>query len=114
MSKQVKFFVTDSGRCPVKEFLDDLTGKQAKKVTWVLKLIEDMNQVPGRYWKKLKGTDDIWEARVNFGGDTFRVLGFFESEGIIILTNGFQKKTQKTPKNEIKKAEKRKQIYESS
>ena len=111
MNNPINFYQTQSGRCPVEEFLDSLTGKQAKKVTWVLKLIQEQDQVPPRYWKTLKGTEDIWEARVQFGGNTFRLLGFYDEDGTIILTNGFMKKTQKTPKREIQKAEQRKKRF---
>lgn len=107
----IKFFRKESGRCPVKNFLDSLRGKQAQKVTWVLKLIQNRDQIPSRYWKKLKGTDDIWEARIDFAGDTFRILGFYGRDKDIILTNGFVKKTQKTPKREIQQAKKRKKQY---
>ena len=108
----IEFYRTASGRCPVEDFLDDLTGKQSKKVTWVLRLISDMDQVPAQYWKKLSHTDDIWEARVNFGRDTFRVLGFYADSDHIVLTHGFQKKSQKTPRSEIDVAEQRKKDYE--
>lgn len=53
----------------------------------------------------------IWEIRVIFSGDIFRLLGFFESNGNFIITNGFVKKTQKTPVTEIKIAEERKKDY---
>lgn len=63
------------------------------------------------YLKKLVNTEDIWEVRVQFSGDIFRLLGFFEANKLLILTHGFQKKTQKTPTNDIKLAEKRKADY---
>lgn len=109
---EIEFYRTASGRCPVEDFLDDLTGKQAKKVTWVLQLISELEQIPVQYWKKLSHTDEIWEARVNFGRDTFRLLGFFAAADCIVLTNGFQKKSQKTPRTEIEVAEQRKKEFE--
>ena len=63
------------------------------------------------YWKKLTNTDDIWEARIQFGGNIFRILGFEYKNSFVVLTNGFAKKTQKTPRPEIKIAEQRKKIY---
>lgn len=111
--RQVQFYRTKSGYCPVEEFLDSLTGKQAQKVVWVLKLIEDLNMVPRQYLKKLVNTDDIWEVRVSFGGGIFRLLGFFEGDQLLILTSGFAKKTQKTPRQEIITAEQRKRDYQS-
>jgi phage-related protein len=64
--------------------------------------------VPSQHLKKLVNTDDIWEVRVDVGRNTFRVLGFFCGCELIVLTNSFQKKTQKTPQGEISLAEERK------
>ena len=109
--RTINFYVTQSGRKPVEIFLDSLDGKQAKKVAWVLKLIEELDVVPVQYFKKLVSTDDIWEVRVQFGNNIFRLLGFIDDASLVILTNGFAKKTQKTPPQEIKLAEQRKQDY---
>jgi phage-related protein len=109
--KEVHFFKRANGSSPVEEFLDDLTGKQAQKVAWVLKLIEDMDIIPTQYWKKLTNTDDLWEARIQFGGNIFRILGFEYKNSFVVLTNGFAKKTQKTPRQEMKIAEQRKKTH---
>ena len=102
-----------SGRKPVETFLDSLDSKQAQKVTWVLKLIEEFDVVPVQYFKKLVSTNNIWEVRVQFGGDIFRLLGFLDvgDGSLVILTNGFAKKTEKTPPQEIKLAEQRRRDY---
>ena len=76
--RTISFYRTESGDCPVEGFLDSLTGKQAQKVLWVLQLIEELNRVPSQYFKKLVDTDEIWEVRVQFGSNIFRMLGFFE------------------------------------
>ena len=109
--REVIFYKLPNGICPVEEFLDSLGGKQADKITWVLSLVEDIQLVPKQYFKKLVGTDDIWEVRIEFGSDMFRLLGFFDQGSLVVLTNGFTKKTQKTPTNEIAIAEKRKKDY---
>lgn len=109
--RAINFYRTSSGRVPVVEFLDTLDGKQAQKVTWVLSLVEELESIPTQYLKKLVNTDDIWEVRVQFGGNIFRLLGFFDESALIILTNGFAKKTQKTPPQEISLAEERKRDY---
>ena len=111
--REIIFYKTKSGDCPVEKFLDTLSAKQAKKVTWVLQLVETLEIVPIQYFKKLDGTDNIWEVRVDFGGDTFRLLGFFDKGNLIILTNGFAKKTQKIPTSEINLAEQRKTDYQN-
>jgi phage-related protein len=109
--KTVNFYRTASGRCPVEEFLDSLSGKQVQKVLWVLQLIEELDKAPRQYFKKLVGTEDIWEVRIRIGNDIFRLLGFFEEPEVLILTNGFAKKTQKTSQQEITLAEQRKRDY---
>ena len=109
--KTISFYRTASGKCPVKEHLDSLTDTQATKIAWVLKLIREIDQVPSKYFKKLVKKNDIWEARVDVGRNTFRLLGFFHGQELIILTNSFQKKSQKIPLKEIKLAEKRKKEY---
>ena len=109
--RTVNFYRTASGNCPVEEFLNSLSGKQAQKVIWVLRLIEELDKVPTQYLKKLINTDDIWEVRIQFGGNIFRLLGFFNGTTLLILTNGFAKKSQKTPRQEIDLATRRKNEY---
>lgn len=67
--------------------------------------------MPQQYFKKLEGARDIWEVRADFGGDAFRLLGFWDAGQFIVLTNAFAKKTQKTPDREIALAEQRKRDY---
>ena len=109
--RTVNFYRLPIGNSPVEEFLDSLTGKQAQKVLWVLQLIEELDGVPRQYFKKLVGREGIWEVRIQFGNDIFRLLGFFDGGTLLILTNGFTKKTQKTPPQEIALAVRRKNDY---
>jgi len=109
--KTISFYRTAYGKCPVKKHLDSVTDTEATKIAWVLKLIREIDQIPSKYFKKLINTNDIWEVRVDVGRNTFRILGFFHSQELIILTNFFQKKSQKIPLKEIKLAEKRKKEY---
>jgi len=109
--KEIYFYRTDSGVCPVENFLNSLTGKQAQKVAWVLQLIEEFETPPAKYLKKLVNTDDIWEVRIQLGNNIFRLFGFFENEQLLVLNHAFVKKTQKTPSQEIKMAETRKKDY---
>lgn len=109
--KRIIFYKTLSGHSPVGEFIDSLNIKDAKKIVWTLRLIRDLDRVSEEYLKKLTNTDDIWEIRIQFGNNIFRILGFFDEFNLIILTNGFIKKSQKTPKKEIELAEKRKKDY---
>jgi phage-related protein len=109
--RTVNFYQTESGHKPVEDFLDALSGKQAQKVIWVLRLIEELEVVPGQYLQKLVSTDDIWEVRVQFGGNIFRLLGFFDGARLLVLTNAFAKKSQKTSRQEIELATRRKNEY---
>ncbi len=54
----IKFYRTESGNCPVEDFLSDLPDKQSKKVAWILRVVRDLEQLPTQYLKKLKSTDD--------------------------------------------------------
>lgn len=105
MNRTVIFYKTADGKCPVRDFLDSLSGKAAQKVTWVLSLLEDLDVVPSSYFKKLVGTEEIWECRINFGSKAYRISCFFAGNAVIVLTHGFVKKSQKTPQHEIEKAE---------
>lgn len=109
--KEIYFYKSRSGKSPINNFLDSLSGKQVQKITWVLEIIEELQIVPKQYFKKLVNTDDIWEVRVISSSNIFRLLGFFDGGNLVILTNGFIKKTRKTPKKEIILAEKRKKDY---
>jgi phage-related protein len=109
--RTVNFYRLLNGNSPVEEFLDSLTGKQAQKVLWVLQLIEELDVIPRQYFKKLVDSEGIWEVRIQFGNDIFRLLGFFDGGTLLILTNGFAKKTQKTPPQEITLAVRRKEEY---
>lgn len=109
--RSTQFYKTASGRCPVQEYLDTLPDKTVRKIAWVLRAVRDLDSVPANYLKKLVNTDDIWEIRVDAGRNAFRLLGFFRGPELIILTNSFQKKSQKTPQGEICLAEERKADY---
>jgi phage-related protein len=100
-----------------KDYFEEFFVKQREKVKakiiWTLELLEELERVPETYLKHLENTDGLYEIRVQQGSDIFRIFCFFDQGQIIILTNGFQKKTQKTPKKEIEKAIKIKTEYEN-
>ncbi|HZL10371.1 MAG TPA: type II toxin-antitoxin system RelE/ParE family toxin [Prolixibacteraceae bacterium] len=95
------------------EFFEKQRDKVKNKIIWTLDLIEDLQRVPESYLKHIENTDGLFEIRVQQGSDIFRIFCFFDQGQLVILTNGFQKKTQKTPKQEIDKAIKIKQDYEN-
>ena len=109
--REIIFYKTVNGKSPIEEFLESLSDKQAEKVLWVLRLIKQLDRIPIEYFKKLESTNDIWEVRTGSGKNEFRLLGFWYKSSFIVLTNGFRKKSQKTPKSEIELAENRKKDF---
>ncbi len=95
------------------DFFENQKQKVKAKIIWTFKLIETIKQVPEEYLKHLEGTNGLYEIRVKQGSDIFRIFCFFDAGKLVVLANGFQKKTQKTPKSEIEKALKIKQEYET-
>ncbi|MFT5599937.1 MAG: phage-related protein [Flavobacteriales bacterium] len=86
------------------KFLLDQPQKVQDKIFKVVEIIETYQRVPSQYLKAIVGTDGLYEARVKLGSNIWRVFCFFDKGRLVILLNGFQKKTQKTPKGEIKRA----------
>jgi phage-related protein len=86
------------------EFLRKQPVKVQNKIFKIIEAIETLERVPSNYLKMLVGTNGLFEARIQLGSDIWRVFCFFENGKLVILLNGFTKKTQKTPKYEIEKA----------
>ena len=100
---QVEFFVTESGEAPAEVFIDSLDVRMSAKIYRLLAMIEQNGpELREPYSKHLE--DGIFELRAVFGTNITRVLYFFFIGKKVIITNGFVKKTQKTPKSEIDKA----------
>jgi len=95
------------------EFFLEQREKVKAKIIWTFDLIEEVQRVPEIYLKHLENTDGLFEIRVQQGSDIFRIFCFFDQGQLVVLANGFQKKTQKTPKKEIDKALKIKEDYEN-
>ena len=85
--------------------------KVKDKIIWTFDLIEELQRVPETYLKHLENTDALYEIRIQVGSDIFRIFCFFDQGQLIVLANGFQKKTQKTPQKELDKAIKIKEEY---
>ena len=95
------------------EFFIKQREKVQDKITWTIELIEQLEKIPETYLKHIDNTEGLYEIRVKQGSDIFRIFCFFDKGKLIIITNGFQKKEQKTPKKEIEKALKIKKEYEN-
>lgn len=113
MEKNLKIRVVTFYKDYFTEFFIKQREKVQDKITWTLELIEQLEKVPETYLKHIENTDGLYEVRVKQGSDIFRIFCFFDKGKLIILANGFQKKTQKTPRKEIDKALKIKEEYEN-
>jgi len=94
-------------------FFKEQKQKVKDKIIWTFDLIEELQRVPETYLKHIENTDSLFEIRIQQRSDIFRIFCFFDQGQLVVLANGFQKKTQKTPKKEIEKALKIKKEYES-
>lgn len=95
-------------------YMDFYNGQRydvKKKLNWTLQLIAIQDRIPEKHFKHITNSDGIFEIRVEVASDIFRIFCFFDKGQIVVLINGFQKKSQKTPKSEIKLAEKLKKEY---
>jgi len=93
------------------EFYITQDAKVQEKIEYAFKLIRTVERVPEKFLKHIESTDGLYKIRINYRSDIFRIFCCFDEGRIVILFNAFQKKTQKTPKQEIEKGLKLKQEY---
>ncbi len=93
------------------DFYKSQEFKVQEKIEYVFDLVRFEKQIPKKFFKNLENTDGIYEIRVITTFKSIRILCFFDNGKLIVLTNCFIKKTQKTPRKEIKMAEKLKKEY---
>ena len=98
--RKVEFLVTPDGKCPVRDFIDALPFKTQAKTYATFKIVQDMQMVPEKFFKKMTGSD-LYEIRVLYDKMLYRYLSFFHDGNIIVVAHGFEKNTQKTPEREI-------------
>ena len=96
-----------------KEFYVAQNEKVRRKIAQTLVWLQTLDRLPVTILKNIEGKKGLYEVRIEFGGDIFRVFCCFDKGSLVILLNGFQKKTQKTPQSEIDKAEKLMKEYYS-
>ena len=87
------------------EFYQEQNEKVKGKIKYVFELIQQVDRVPEKFLKHLTGTNGLYEIRVEYQSNIYRIFCCFDEGKLVVLFNGFQKKTQKTPKKEIDKAE---------
>jgi phage-related protein len=83
------------------DFYETQNNEIQVKIEWTLGLLRDLDRIPEKYFKHIEGTKGLYEVRVQVGNNIFRIFSFFDKGNIVVLGNGFQKKTQKTLKQEI-------------
>lgn len=95
------------------DFYESQPDKVQAKIEWTLNLIRITPKVPEKFFKHLQGTKGLYEIRVEVGSNIYRIFSFFDKGNLVVLGNGFQKKSQKTPKQEIEKALKIMEEYQN-
>ncbi len=113
MDKKLKYRTIIFYKSYFQEFFEKQSKKVKAKIIWTFELIEDLERVPDAYFKYIVNTNGLYEIRVQQGRNILRIFCFFDKGQIIVITNGFQKKTQKTPIKEIEIALKIKEEYEN-
>jgi phage-related protein len=93
------------------DFVDTLPQKVKDKIGYVLYLLTVSERIPVKFFKHIEGPDGLFEVRVEFESNIYRIFCCFDEGRLVILFNGFQKKTQRTPRSEIEKALQLKKEY---
>ncbi|AMD85134.1 Phage derived protein Gp49-like [Capnocytophaga haemolytica] len=91
------------------DFKNTLTDKELLKLEYILSLLETQDRLPTRFIKYIK--EEVYGLRIEYNGNIYRIFFIFDEGNIVVLFNGFQKKTQKTPEGEIAKAIRIKKEY---
>jgi len=93
------------------DFYLEQNARVQEKIEYVLRIVRQVERVSKKFFDHLEGTDGIYEIRIEIESNIFRIFCCFDEGNIVVLFNAFQKKTQKTPRIEIEKAERLKQEY---
>ncbi|MGD9929028.1 MAG: type II toxin-antitoxin system RelE/ParE family toxin [Mangrovibacterium sp.] len=93
------------------DFYKELDANVKSKIQYVFELVKQVERVPLKFLSPMTGYDGLFEIRVEYQSNIYRIFCCFDEGKLVVLFNGFQKKTQRTPKNEIEKAMRLKQEY---
>jgi len=93
------------------DFYNKQSQKVQQKIDWTVTLVQTSKVVPEKYFKHLTNANGLWEIWVSANNGIFRIFCFFDKGNLVVVLSGFQKKTQKTPKSEIARAERLKKEY---
>jgi len=106
MIRKIIFFETH-----FMEFYQKQNAKAKGKIQYVFELIKQVERVPEKFLKHLAGTNGLYEIRIEYESNIYRIFCCFDEGKLIVLFNGFEKKTQKTPNKELEKAKKLMKSY---
>ena len=109
--REIIFYQTDFGDKPVEQFLAELDPPTRAKVVRTLELLRTQPVVPSKFWQKMRGTGNLWEMRVEYAGNIFRIFACTAKGNRVILLHGIQKKSQKTRLKDLEIAEQRMKRY---
>ena len=93
------------------EFYNKLDKDLQEKIDWIFELIKSVDYIPKKYFQHLENSDGLFEVRIEFKSNIYRIFCFFDEGNLVILINAFQKKTQKTPKSNLELAKNLKKQY---
>lgn len=93
------------------DFYLEQNAKVREKIGFVFRVVKTVDKIPEKFLKHIEGTDGLFEIRIEVASDIFRVFCCFDKGNVVVLFNAFQKKSQKTPKQQIELAEKLKKEY---
>ena len=88
------------------DFFETLSDNVKDKIDEVLFMITILDRIPSKFFKSIEGVKGLFEIRIEYESNIYRIFCCFDKGKLVVLFNGFQKKTQKTPTKELKKAEK--------
>ncbi len=86
------------------DFFNQQNEKTKDKIDYVLFLVSVAEKIPGKFFEQMTGYDGLFAIRIKFESNIYRIFCCFDKGNVVVLFNGFQKKTQKTPRNDIEKA----------
>ena len=108
--REIIFYATDFGDKPVERFLSNLEPSARAKVVRSLEMLRMFPVVPAKFWYKLSD-QKLWSIRAEYAGNIYRILATTAKGNKVILLHGFQKKSQKTPKQDMEIAQQRQRRY---
>ncbi len=108
--REITFFESDFGDKPAEEFLASLEPAARAKVVRSLEMLRSFPIVPAKFWRKLSG-QKLWEVRAEYAGNIYRILATAAPQNRVVLLHGFQKKSQKTPRQDMEIAQQRQKRY---